>query len=126
MIQVKEISSEVIFNPQQLQELIDLDEDGKATFVKKIVNDYRARSIEVLKQIRIKAEEGQLEEVEQLVHSLKSSAAMLGLSRFSKVCGLMELQARNRKPTNIFLTTLKTEHDLAILAISEFLLSLNE
>lgn len=83
------------FDLDAMQAIIELDPQGEAGLVRELVETFTQDSNEKMAQIRSHLASGNAAAIHALTHQLKSSAATLGLARFSRLSRAIDEDARH-------------------------------
>jgi|GEM_PF-5081691 len=106
-------------NREKLNEIKDI----MGNEIQDIISEFSRIAPNALATIASSLQSNDTERVFVEAHTLKSSSDIIGLSRFSRLCAILEVQARNNdmvKPENQ-LQLLKTELPIGIDAINSLL-----
>lgn len=83
------------FDLDAIQAIIELDPQGEAGLVRELVETFTQDSNEKMTQIRSHLATGDAAAIHALTHQLKSSAATLGLAKFSRLSRAIDEDARH-------------------------------
>lgn len=84
-----------LFDPVAIDRLRKVAGDQGSTFVAEMAQLFLDETTRVLGELRSGCERDDWKAVSRLAHSVKSSAATLGLMRLSAACRALELDTRN-------------------------------
>ncbi len=98
-----------------------LQKSGKSNLLKKIIDIYLKQTPDMINGIHESIVNGDVDELRDLAHSLKSSSANLGAGKMAEVCRKLEKigQQGSTIGADILLTPLDTEYELLCEALSE-------
>lgn len=88
-----------LFDESAIEKLRKVAGDQGATFVTEMAQLFLDESRKSVAEIRKSCETGDWKQVTRLAHSLKSSAATLGLMRLSAACKALEMDTRGSAHT---------------------------
>jgi HPt (histidine-containing phosphotransfer) domain-containing protein len=87
-----------LFDRAAIEQLRHLAGDQGGTFVSEMAQLFRDETRKSLAELRKSCEAGDWKQVARLAHSVKSSAATLGLMRLSAACRALELHTHDHAP----------------------------
>ncbi len=95
-----------------LSGLRDLQIEGKPDIMEKIIRVYLSSTEPIIEKLKKSAAKEDMEELQSVAHSLKSSSANVGALKLSEICKDLEMACRNK--------TLEKKTDLVEAVESEF------
>jgi HPt (histidine-containing phosphotransfer) domain-containing protein len=87
------------FDETALDPLHELQVEGEPSFVGGLIADYLTQVNELNVKIQASQVAGDTQNIERLAHKLKSSSAVLGLTKLAGICLAIENGARAAQPT---------------------------
>jgi len=104
-------------NPAAMQSLLELQQNGKADLLQRVVNTYLASSSRLAAQLREAMDEGDVRGVAAAAHTLKSSSSQVGAVKLAVLSKDIEVHARGgsiegaRGLLDEFLAELESVHE---------------
>jgi HPt (histidine-containing phosphotransfer) domain-containing protein len=83
-----------LFDPDAIDKLRSVAGDNASTFVAEMAQLFLDETLESLERLQAATTQEDWKQVTRIAHSLKSSAATLGLMRLSGACRALELDTR--------------------------------
>lgn len=90
------MGTEIVFNPEALSEIIQIENDGEIGLIAGLVGDFTASIPTFIKAFEAAIQKNDYNEIERQAHSLKSSSRLLGLEKVGAVCAVIEDEARRQ------------------------------
>lgn len=87
-------SAAPVFDPGAIEKLRKVGGDEASIFIAEVAQLFLEETRKSLAELQRAADEGQRERAARIAHSLKSSAATLGLMRLSAACESLETTAK--------------------------------
>ena len=100
-----------LFDPSAIEKLRAVAGDEADSFVKEMVQLFLEETLKSVAEIRRAADAKEWRVVMRAAHSLKSSAATLGLMRFSAACKALELDTKDGAETPLTLPLTRSVFD---------------
>lgn len=119
-----DLTSIATFDENALEQLHELQTEGEPSFVGGLISDYLLQVSALSAAIQTAEGAHDRNAVENAAHKLKSSSAVLGLSKLAAICFLIEDAARAGKPTDDAVAMLESATPAAITALKTYLATL--
>jgi len=114
-----------VFNPERWAEIIELEESGEKGLVESLIHDYIAMCPAVLEQMQSSVDANDLQTLERLAHSLKSSSMVMGLEFAAQAALQIETEAREKTFTPAILIEVKERLHVGLKELETFRVSRN-
>lgn len=108
------------FNPEALNELIEVENDGETGLLSDLIRDYSAGVQPSLSSISNALNEKKFKELERYAHTLKSSSRLLGLLTTAHLCETIEHEASKGTCDRTHLIELTKEIGHALAELVQF------
>lgn len=86
----------MVFNPESLLEIIELEESGEDGLLDNLIGDYLANCPVLMQVIETAAVNNDYGSLERAVHSFKSSSSLIGLELTAAAAFEIENEARDK------------------------------